>query len=87
MVRKLFWLVIMLIIGFVIWKYGLPYINGSANLIDTANKLKTDVQTSVENLKKEGEAQLKQVEDLQNKVKDKADKFGKTVDAVNELVK
>ncbi|MBI5152564.1 hypothetical protein HZA39_03450, partial [Candidatus Peregrinibacteria bacterium] len=62
-------------------------INGTADIISTVDKLKTDIQTSVENLTKEGEEKLKQAEDLKNKVEDKVDKFGKAVDAINELTK
>lgn len=85
--KKLLLLIVLIALGFLIWKYGVPYFSGTASIIETVDKLKTDVQTSVENLKKEGEEKLKQAEDLKNKVEDKVDKFGKTVDAVNELVK
>lgn len=85
--KKLLPLLILILLGWIFWKYGLPYINGSANIIEAVDKIKTDMETSVGNLKNEAETRINQAEDLKNKVEDKVDKFGKAVDAVNELVK
>jgi|GEM_PF-6355261 len=85
--KKLILVILIIIIGFLFWKYGINYIQNSNSIIKGINDLKSDIETSINNLKHEGEQKLKQAEDLKNKAENKVDKFNKAVDAVNELTK
>jgi len=85
--KKLLLIILIIVVGFLVWKYGMNYIQNPESIFKGVNDLKGDITTSINNLKQESEEKLKQAEDLKNKVEDKVDKFNKAVDAVNELTK
>lgn len=87
MLKKIFYIIFVGIVLFLVWKYGQDYIQNPGEIFSKTNELKNNLYTSVENLKKEGETRIQQAQDIKNKVDDKIDKLNKAVDAVSDLTK
>ena len=80
-------IILIIVLALIALKYGADFIKNPKALFQSATGIKTDVQKSLDNLKKEGETKINQAQELKAKAEDKYNKFNKAVDAVNDLTK
>ncbi|KKQ70107.1 MAG: hypothetical protein US92_C0011G0019 [Candidatus Peregrinibacteria bacterium GW2011_GWA2_38_36] len=87
MLKKTLYIIGVGTVLFFVWKYGQEYIMNPNAVFSEVGTLKNNLYTSVQNVKKEGEARIEQIKEIKTKVDDKVNKLNNAVDAVKELTK